>query len=110
MATLNDVKYASTTSSIWVCMIEGRFFANKHAAWKRKSDAVLAFKNSEYWSWIVDGLKIDNADQVEETRYGRYWKSRIGGKEIEDKKYQELLDNGTVKYIEITPVPEWTNL
>jgi hypothetical protein len=91
-------------------MIEGRFLASKHAAWKRKSDAVLAFKNSEYWSWIVDGLKNNNLDQVEETRYGRYWKYKSRGKEIEDKKYQELLDNETVKYIEITPIPEWTNL
>ena len=112
MATLNDVKYACTVPSIWVCMIEGRFLVGGrgNTAWKRKSDAAVAFKHSEYWGWVVDGLKNNNPDQVEESRFGRYWKYGSKGKELEDQAYSELIETGKLKYVEITPVPEWANL
>ena len=109
--TETDAKYACTTSSIWVCMIEGRYLVAKgHTAWKRKSDAVLAFKNSEYWSWVVDGLKVKNPDLVTEGYSGRRWWSDKRGKELEDNTYQDLLKDETVKYIEIKPIPEWANI
>jgi hypothetical protein len=108
----NDIKYASTYPSIWVCMIEGRFLKGKGGAmaWGRKNDAVTTFKHSEYWEWIVDGLKSSNPDQVEESRFHRWWKYGGKGKDLEDRAYKELIESGKVKYIEIEPVPEWTNL
>ena len=108
----NDIKYASTYPSIWVCMIEGRFLKGKGGAmaWGRKNDAVTTFKHSEYWEWIVDGLKANNPDQVEESRFHRWWKYDGKGKELEKDAYEELLTSGKVKYVEIKPVPEWTNL
>ena len=112
MATLNDAKYACTVSSIWVCMIEGRFLVGGrgNTAWKRKSDAAVAFKHSEYWSWIVDGLKNSNPDQVEESKFHRWWKYGGQGKDLEEQAYKELIESGKLKYIEITPIPEWVNL
>ena len=110
MAT-NDIKYASTYSSIWVCMIEGRFLKGKGGAmaWARKNDAVTTFKHSEYWSWIVDELKDSHPDMVEELKYGRWWRTNAG-KDLEEKAYRELLERGTVKYVEIKPIPDWVNL
>lgn len=115
--TVNDIKYASTYSSIWVCMIEGRFLKGKGGAmaWARKNDAVTTFKHSEYWEWIVDELKTNNPDLVEESYRGyyrgtRWWKNSKAGNELEKAAYEELLTSGKVKYIEITPVPEWMNL
>jgi hypothetical protein len=105
---VEDAKNNCTVSSIWVCMIEGKFLVAKgHTAWRRKSDVVNAFKNSEYWKQIVDNLMNDNQDQVEETRYHRWWKYGGQGKELESTAYQELLKNGTVKYYEIEPTPDW---
>ena len=106
------MKYVSTYPSIWVCMIEGRFLKGKGGAmaWARKNDAVTTFKHSEYWEWIVDGLKNSNPDQVEESRFHRWWKYGGKGKELEDAAYEELLASGKVKYIEITPIPDWINL
>ena len=107
--TTNDIKYASTYPSIWVCMIEGRFLKGKGGAmaWGRKNDAVTTFKHSDYWSWIVDELKNSNPDQVEETRFHRWWKYGGQGKELEDAAYKKLLEDGIVKYMEIKPVPDW---
>ena len=109
--TTNEMKYVCTVPSIWVCLIEGRFLvgAKGNTAWKRKSDAAVAFKHSDYWSWIVDGLKNKHPDMVEELKYGRWWRTNEG-KDLEEKAYRELLENGTVKYMEISPVPDWVNL
>lgn len=111
---LNDIKYASTYSSIWVCMIEGRFLKGKGGAmaWGRKNDAVTTFKHSEYWGWILDDLKKNNPDLVEESYRGYYcgtgwWKDRKKGQELEKAAYDELINTGKVKYIEISPIPEW---
>ena len=98
-----------TTKSIWVCMINGEFLVAKgHAAWRRKSDAVLAFKNSIYWEDIVDELMQKNPDLLFQGYRGRvYWDDSRKGKELEDAKYAELLESGKVKYYEIEPVPSW---
>lgn len=107
----NDIKYASTYPSIWVCMIEGRFLKGKSGAmaWRRKNDAVTTFKCSEYWECIVDDLKNTNPNLVEESKYGRWWINKKG-QELEKVAYEELLTSGKVKYIEITPTPEWANI
>lgn len=109
--TANDIKYASTYPSIWVCMVEGRFLKGKGGAcaWARKNDAVTTFKHSEYWEWIVDGLKDNHPDMVEELKYGRWWRTNAG-KDLEEKTYRELLERGKVKYVEIKPIPDWVNL
>lgn len=109
---LNDIKYASTYPSIWVCMIEGRFLKGKGGAmaWGRKNDAVTTFKHSEYWEWIVDELKKNNPNLVEEAYRGRYWWRNIDkGRELEKAAYDELIATGKVKYIEISPIPDWIN-
>lgn len=98
-----------TTKSIWVCMIDGEFLVAKgHAAWRRKSDAVLAFKNSEYWKDIIDELMQNNPDLLYHGYRGHvYWDDNRKGKELEDTKYQELLETERVTYYEIEPVPDW---
>lgn len=111
--TINDIKYASTYSSIWVCMIEGRFLKGKGGAmaWGRKNDAVTTFKHSEYWKWIVDELKKNNPNLVDDVYRGlHWWKNREKGAELEKTAYEELLTSGKVKYIEISPVPEWVKM
>lgn len=107
----NDIKYASTYPSIWVCMIEGRFLKGKGGAmaWGRKNDAVTTFKHSEYWERIVDGLKTNNPELIQESKYGHYWVNTKGS-ELEKQAYEELLTSGKVKYIEITPAPDWINI
>ena len=110
---LNDIKYASTYPSIWVCIIEGRFLKGKGGAmaWGRKNDAVTTFKHSEYWDWIVNELKENNPDLVEEGYRGsHWWINRIKGHELEKQAYEELLNTGKVKFIEINPIPEWVNI
>lgn len=90
-------------------MIDGEFLVAKgHAAWRRKSDAVLAFKNSIYWGDIVDELYNEHPDMVYEGyRSTRWWNDNKKGKELEDAKYAELLESGKVNYYEIEPVPSW---
>lgn len=91
-------------------MIDGEFLVAKgHAAWRRKSDAALAFKNSIYWKDIVDELKKNNPNLVEDIGYRNFhwWKDSKKGKELEDAKYAELLESGKVNYYEIEPVPSW---
>ena len=98
-----------TTSSIWVCMINGRFLVAKgHTAWKRKSDVVKAFKHSEYWADIVEYLKNKHPEEVE-TWYKTHtrWKYGGKGKQLEEETYNKLLEDKVVRYIEISPVPDW---
>lgn len=103
---ISDSMHSCTSSSIWVCMIEGRFLVAKgHTAWKGKSDAVKAFKNSKYWAQFVNDLKQKNHQLLKEGSMS--WKDNIVGKELENDIYNELLKTKTVKYIEIAPVPNW---
>jgi hypothetical protein len=98
-----------TTSSIWVCMINNRFLVAKgHTAWKRKSDVVNAFKHSEYWKDVVEDLKNKHPEQCENV-YKNYtwWKYGGDGAKLEQEAYNKLLENKIVKYIEISPVPDW---
>ena len=107
---VNDIKYASTYPSIWVCLIDGRYLKGKGGAmaWGRKNDAVTTFKHSEYWSWIVDGLKEANRDFVSEGyRGGLYWNDRRKGQELEKAAYEKLLADKVVKFYEIEPIPDW---
>lgn len=109
----NDIKCASTYSSIWVCMIEGRFLKGKGGAmaWARKNYAVTTFKNSDYWDWITKGLKENNPNLIETGYRGSlWWKNRKTCEALEKQAYEELLTSGKVKYIEITPIPEWINI
>ena len=98
-----------TTSSIWVCMINNRFLVAKgHTAWKRKSDAVKAFKYSEYWKDVVEDLKNKHPELCEiGYRNHTWWKSSSDGAKLEQEAYNKLLENKVVKYIEISPVPDW---
>lgn len=84
MMTKRDVLYKCTSNKIWVCMIEGRMLISKRgrAAWSCKSGAALAFLNSSYWNYV---------------KYNE---------ENSKKLYKELLKNGTVKYVELTPIPD----
>jgi hypothetical protein len=106
---LEDAKNNCTVSSIWVCMIEDKFLVAKgHTAWRRKSDVVNAFKNSEYWKQVVDNLMTDNPNSTDVWyKQHRCWKYGSNGKELEATAYQKLLDDGTVKYYEIAPTPGW---
>ena len=77
-------------------------------AWARKNDAVTTFKHSEYWEWIVDGLKASNPNLTEDIYRGhRWWKDSKKGKELEDQAYNKLIEDKVVKFIEISPVPNW---
>lgn len=98
-----------TTSSIWVCMINNRFLVAKgHTAWRRKSDAVKAFKHSEYWKDVVEDLKNKHPEKCETIyRNCTWWKYSSDGAKLEQEAYNKLLENEIVKYIEISPVPEW---
>lgn len=110
--TLRDNLYKSTCSSMWVCLIHGRFLVSKkgRTGWNQKSSAALAFKNSSYWDYITWKLKKEHMDKCEENRWGVSWKNRKEGEKMEKETYQKLIEDGVVKYIEIKPIPEWTNL
>lgn len=110
--TLRDNLYKSTCSSMWVCLIHGRFLISKkgRTGWNQKSSAALAFKNSCYWDYITWNLKKKHMDKCEENRWGVSWKNQKEGEEMEKEVYQNLIKEGVVKYIEIKPIPEWTNL
>lgn len=77
----------NTINKCWVCMVHGRFLiSNGSCAWPSKNDAENAFKQSPtYKSFMV----------------------KINNKEL---KYNELIESGTVKYIEIEPIPNWVNI
>ena len=110
--TLRDNLYKSTSSSIWVCMGEGRFLVSKkgRTGWSNKSSAALAFKSSSYWNFITFDLKKQHEDRCVEYRWGLEWKDRAEGEKLEKEIYQKLIEDGTVKYIEIKQVPEWANI
>lgn len=112
--TLRDNLYKCTSNSFWVCLIEGRFLVSKRGrvGFTRKSDAALAFKNSDYWDFIVRTLKTTHKDQAYKSQWGESWcwNNNKEGKLIEDNKYKELLKNGTIVYSEIKRIPDWANI
>lgn len=113
--TIEDAKNACTVSTIWVCMIDGRFLVSQKgkAGFKRKADAALAFKHSEYWLELVEKLKKDNKELCNISKWGLtqentvMWWNDNRGKELEDALYEKLLTDKVVKYYEIEPVPDW---
>lgn len=110
---LKDNLYICTTNKMWVCMVDGRFLVSKsgHIGFTRKSSAVQAFKNSKYWEYIKRALKSKHDDMVcKEPGYGYGdWLDPEEGKKIELDVYSWLLENGTLKFAEITPLPEWVD-
>lgn len=112
---LTEAKNNSTISSMWVCMVDGKFLKSKQGkvGFVNKKDAVLAFKCSDYWKQIVQNIKNELIEMCHYynkscTKIG--WNDKKQGKTIEDEKYNDMLANGCIKYIEITPVPDWINL
>lgn len=114
--TIDDAKNACTVSTIWVCMIDGKFLVSQKgkAGFKRKADAALAFKHSDYWGELVDKLKEDNKDMCTISKWGlsqehttMWWTDRKKGAELEDALYEKLLTDRVVKFYEIEPVPDW---
>ena len=90
--SLRDNLYIDTTSSIWVCLVEGRYLISnstrQRTSWKRRCNAVAAFKNSNYWKFICRNKTVQ---------------------EIEDI-YNDYLETGMVKFIEIKPIPVWADI
>lgn len=99
---LRDNLYMCTRSSMWVCMVEGRFLTSRMGivGFTSKQGAVMAFKESYYWRYI----KNDLHRQYTQLMSTKEWLK------IENDKYKELLDSKIVQFIEITKVPEWANI
>lgn len=113
--TLRDNLYTSSTNSIWVCLIEGRFLVSKRGttAWQRKSDSISAFKHSDYWRYIVCDLKLQHPDLISQSSScggKKWWLDRKRGEQIEKEKFNELMKDGIIQFIEIKPVPNWVNI
>ena len=113
--TLRDSLYQSTTNSIWVCMIEGRIMtgsgwntrSRNKCGWTNKNAVAQAFKHTPYWKFIKSSLKA----QHPEINSSDWWYSGRGeAKKIMKDEYNRLLNEGIVKYIEITQVPDWVNI
>ena len=90
--SLRDNLYIDTTNSIWVCLVEGRYLISNSArhrtSWKRRCNAVTAFKNSNYWKFIC---RNKTAQEIEDI-------------------YNDYLETGMVKFIEIKPIPVWADI
>lgn len=111
--TLRDNLYTSSTNAIWVCLIEGRFLVSKRGttAWQRKSDAVIAFKHSSYWQYIVESLKVQHSNLISQCGLNKkWWNNRKQGEQIEKEKLNELIKDGIIQFVEIKPVPDWVNV
>ena len=102
MRDLRDNLYRCTTSKYWVCTIEGRFLTSakgNRCGWENKVGAANAFKNCDYWVYIKNGIKNQNP-----------YASSKQLDELYKIKYNELLENGTVKFIEMCAAPNWVNV
>ena len=110
--TLRDCLYESTTSKVWICLIEGRILVGngsrsyKKSAWLRKADVAQVFKHSKYWKHIKIGLKTKYPNIPETEWIGQGY---VKAKWIMKNEYNRLLNEGVVQYIEITPTPQWFN-
>lgn len=86
MDNIRKVMLSCTTSSFWVCMINDRVLFSKRGvcAWRNKCGAVRTFKASDFWIEYVNKFR----------------------NESETELYTKLLEDGTVRFIEVCPVPE----
>jgi hypothetical protein len=87
MDNIRKVMLSCTTSSFWVCMINDRVLFSKRGvcAWRNKCGAVRTFKASDFWIESVGKLRKESDIEA---------------------LYTKLLENGTVRFIEVCPVPE----
>lgn len=84
----------STVTHFWVCMIEGRILVSHRGvcAWKNKCGAARTFMESDYWIEYINKFKSE-AKHSEKVKLQR-------------RVYEQLLKDGIVKYIEISPIPD----
>lgn len=84
---IREAMLSCTTNRIWVCMINDRILFSKRGvcAWRNKSGAARTFKESDFWIESVGKLK--NESDIKSL-------------------YTNLLKDGTVRFIEIYPIPE----
>ena len=87
MDKIRDAMLSCTTNRFWVCMINGRVLFSKRGvcAWRNKCGAARAFKESEFW-----------------IEYMSKFRNESDAKTL----YTKLLEDGTVRFIEVCPVPE----
>lgn len=87
---VKEAMLSCTTDRFWVCMINDRILVSKRGvcAWKNKCGAARAFKESNFW--------IEASSRLNNSKY----------KHIVDGFYSKLLMDGTVRFIEVCPVPE----
>lgn len=93
-----------TVNRFWVCMIEGRVLTSRRGvcAWRNKCGAARTFIASGYWFEYVSRLKKEHAPDISwgvfetDTKYIT----------LQRQAYEQLLKDGIVKYIEVSPVPE----
>lgn len=88
--SLQDNLYKCSTNSIWVCLIKDRYLVSKYGktSWVRKCDAINTFKRSDYWKYMCINKSVQ---------------------EIEDT-YNDIIEKGLVKFIELKPVPKWADI
>ena len=93
-----------TVNRFWVCMIEGRVLTSRRGvcAWRNKCGAARTFIESGYWLEKVAQLKKEIAPDV---KWGDFDLEEPYVK-LKRQKYEQLLKDGIVKYIEVSPVPE----
>lgn len=102
--TLRDNLYKSITNSMWVCLIEGRIMVGNgvrsynKCAFTTKAAAALVFKNTPYWRYIAYSIEKEHPNT-----YGKELNK------ILDKEYKRLLKEGIVKYLQVSPIPDWVN-
>jgi hypothetical protein len=87
MDKIRDAMLSCTTNRFWVCMINDRVLFSKRGvcAWRNKCGAVRTFKESEFWIEYVSTLKNESDAKT---------------------LYTKLLEDGTVRFIEVCPMPE----
>ena len=87
MDNIRKVMLSCTTSSFWVCMINDRVLFSKRGvcARRNKCGAVRTFKASEFWIEYASTLRNESDAKT---------------------LYTKLLEDGTVRFIEVCPMPE----
>ena len=87
MNNIIEAMLSCTTNRCWVCMINDRILFSKRGvcAWRNKCGAARTFKESDFWVESVGKLK--NKSDIKSL-------------------YTKLLEDGTVRFVEIYPIPE----